>query len=150
MGRAPLFAVQIAKSLGTEVTGVCSTRNVEMVRSIGADHVLDYRKDDFSRTGQQYDLILGVNGYYPISDYLRVLKPEGIFVHAGGSIRQLLEAALQRRRNSKTGGQKTDIVSTVQSQKDLVFVKDFLESGKISTGHRWILSVEQNRRRFPR
>ncbi len=65
------FAVQIAKSFGTEVTGVCSATNLDMVRSIGADYVIDYRKENFTQNGQRYDLILAVNGYHPISDYLR-------------------------------------------------------------------------------
>ncbi len=130
-GGVGTFAVQIAKSLGAEVTGVCSTRNLEMVRSIGADHVIDYKKENFTRNGQQYDLILAVNGYHPISDYLRALSPEGSYVVAGGSMVQLFQAMRQGRRNSKTGNQKTYVVSLVQSQKDLVFMKELLESGKV-------------------
>jgi NADPH:quinone reductase-like Zn-dependent oxidoreductase len=130
-GGVGTFAVQIAKAFGAEVTAVCSTRNLEMVRSLGADHVIDYLKEDFTRNGQQYDLILAVNGYRPISDYLRALKPQGIYVVAGGSMVQLFQAALQERRTSKTAGQKTYVVSLVQSQKDLVFMKELLESGKV-------------------
>jgi NADPH:quinone reductase-like Zn-dependent oxidoreductase len=130
-GGVGMFAVQIAKGFGAEVTAVCSTRNLEMVRSLGADHVIDYQKEDFTQIGQQYDLILAVNGYHPISDYLRALKPEGIYVVAGGSMLQLFQAALQRRRVSKTGSQITHVVSLVQSQKDLILIKELLESGKI-------------------
>ncbi len=130
-GGVGTFAVQIAKAFGTEVTAVCSTRNLDMVRSLGADHVIDYQKEDFTQNGQQYDLILAVNGYHPISDYLHALKPEGAYVVAGGSMLQLFQAALQRRRASKTGSQRTYVVSLVQSQKDLIFMKEFLESGKI-------------------
>ena len=130
-GGVGTFAVQIAKAFGAEVTAVCSTRNLEMVRSLGADHVIDYKKEDFTQNGQQYDLILAVNGYHPISDYLRALKPEGIYVVAGGSMFQLIQAAGNKKRNSNTGGQKTYIVSLVQSQKDLNFIKELLESGKI-------------------
>ena len=123
--------MQIAKAFGAEVTAVCSTRNLEMVRSLGADHVIDYKKEDFTQNGQQYDLILAVNGYHPISDYLRALNPEGTYVVAGGSMVQLFQAALNRTKDSKTGSQKTYVVSLVQSQKDLIFIKELLESGKI-------------------
>jgi NADPH:quinone reductase-like Zn-dependent oxidoreductase len=130
-GGVGTFAVQIAKSFGAEVTGVCSTRNLEMVRSIGADHVIDYKKEDFTKNGQQYDLILAVSGYHPISDYLKALKPEGTYVVAGGSMIQLFQAAGNKKRNSNTGGQITYVVSLVQSQKDLIFLKELLESGKV-------------------
>ena len=130
-GGVGTFAVQIAKAFGAEVTAVCSTRNLEMVRSLGADHVIDYKKEDFTQNGQQYDLILAVNGYHPISDYLRALKPEGTYVVAGGSMVQLFQAASNGKRISKTGGQKIYVVSLVQNQKDLIFIKELLESGKI-------------------
>jgi len=130
-GGVGTFAVQIAKAFGAEVTAVCSTRNREMVRSLSADHVIDYTKQDFTRNGRQYDLILAVNGYHPISDYLRALGHEGTYVVAGGSMLQLFQAALHRRRASKTGNQKTYVASLVQSQKDLIFMKGLLESGKV-------------------
>jgi NADPH:quinone reductase-like Zn-dependent oxidoreductase len=130
-GGVGTFAVQIAKAFGAEVTGVCSTRNLDMVRSIGADHVIDYKKADFTLNGRRYDLILAVNGYHPISDYLRALGPEGVYVVAGGSMVQLFQASLQGRRNSQSGSQKAHVVSLVQSQKDLVFMKELLESGKV-------------------
>ena len=130
-GGVGTFAVQIAKAFGAEVTAVCSTRNLEMVRSLGADHVIDYTKEDFTRNGQQYDLILAVNGYHPILDYLRALKPQGTYVVAGGSMFQLFQAASNRKKVSKTESQKIYIASLVQSQKDLIFIKELLESGKI-------------------
>jgi len=101
------------------------------VRSLGADHVIDYKVKDFTQNGQQYNLILAVNGYHPISEYLRALNPEGIYVVAGGSMFQLIQAAGNKKRNSNTGGQKIYIASLVQSQKDLNFIKELLESGKI-------------------
>jgi NADPH:quinone reductase-like Zn-dependent oxidoreductase len=81
-GGVGTFAVQIAKVLGAEVTAVCSTAKVEMVRALGADHVIDYKKDDFTQGIQRYDVILAVNGYHPLSAYRRVLKPQGIYVMA--------------------------------------------------------------------
>jgi NADPH:quinone reductase-like Zn-dependent oxidoreductase len=125
------FAVQIAKAFGAEVTAVCSTRNLEMVRSLGADHVIDYKKEDFTQNGQKYDLILAVNGFHPISDYLRSLKPEGTYVVAGGSMVQLIQAVSKGKRNSKTGGQKIYVLSLEQNQNDLILIKEFLEAEKI-------------------
>ena len=130
-GGVGTFAVQIAKALGAEVTAVCSSRNLEMVVSLGADHVIDYKVEDFTQNGQQYDLILAVNGYHPISDYLRALNPEGMYVVVGGSMVQLTQAASNGRRISRTGSQKIHIASLVQSQMDLLFIKSLLETGKI-------------------
>jgi NADPH:quinone reductase-like Zn-dependent oxidoreductase len=130
-GGVGTFAVQIAKAFGAEVTAVCSTRNLEMVRSLGADHVIDYTREDFTQNGQQYDLILAVNGYHPLSDYLHALKPEGTYVVTGGSMFQLFQAASNRKKVSKTGSQKIFIASLVQSPKDLILIKELLESGKI-------------------
>jgi NADPH:quinone reductase-like Zn-dependent oxidoreductase len=130
-GGVGTFAVQIAKAFGAEVTAVCSTRNLDMVRSIGADHVIDYKKEDFTQNGLQYDLILAVNGYHPISDYQRALSPEGIYVVVGGSMIQLFQAASNRKRISKTGGQKTYVVSLEHNKKDLIYIEELLESGKV-------------------
>jgi NADPH:quinone reductase-like Zn-dependent oxidoreductase len=130
-GGVGTFAVQIAKAMEAEVTGVCSTRNLDMVRSLGADHVIDYRKEDFTKNGKQYDLILAVNGYHPISDYLRALRPEGIYVVAGGSMMQLIQAGIQEGKNSRLGGRKAFIVSMAHHKEDLLFVKELLESGKV-------------------
>jgi NADPH:quinone reductase-like Zn-dependent oxidoreductase len=130
-GGVGTFAVQIAKAFGAEVTAVCSTRNLEMVRSLGADHVIDYKVEDFTQNGQRYDLILAVNGYHPISAYLHALKLEGIYVVAGGSMAQLFQAASNRKSISRTGSQKIVVLSLEYNQKDLVDIKDLLESGKI-------------------
>jgi NADPH:quinone reductase-like Zn-dependent oxidoreductase len=130
-GGVGTFAVQIAKSFGAEVTGVCSTRNLDMVRSIGADHVIDYKKENFTRKGQKYDLILAVNGYHPLADYQRALKPGGTYVVAGGSMLQIIEGGRESRKSSPTGSWKTSEVSLVQSQKDLLFIKELLETGKV-------------------
>ena len=83
-GYAPSFE-EIAKAFGSEVTGVCSTRNVEMVRSIGADHVFDYKKEDYTESGNEYDLIVDMVGNHSLSAYRRVLAPDGTLVIVGGS-----------------------------------------------------------------
>ncbi|PKN88385.1 MAG: alcohol dehydrogenase [Chloroflexi bacterium HGW-Chloroflexi-8] len=130
-GGVGTFAVQIAKSFGAEVTAVCSTRNLEMVYSLGADHVIDYKVEDFTQSGIQYDLILAINGYHPLSDYLRALKPEGTYVVAGGSMRQLIQAGTRKKQVDKNGRQKIHALSLEQNQQDLVFLKGLLESGKV-------------------
>ena len=91
-GGVGTFAVQIAKSFGAEVTGVDSPRKLDMLRSIGADHVIDYTQEDFTKNGQQYDLILDVVASRSIFDYKRALSPNGIFVMVGGSVAAILQA----------------------------------------------------------
>src|SRR3989440_10781097 len=125
------FAVQIATSFGAEVTTVCSTRNLDMARSIGADHVIDYTKEDFTRNGQQYDLILAVNGYHSIFDYKRALSPRGMYVMTGGSSAQMFQAMLLGPLLSMTGRQKMGNSAHKQNQKDLVFMKELLEASKV-------------------
>ncbi len=130
-GGVGTFAVQIAKTLGAEVTAVCSTQNLDTARSIGADYVVDYTREDFTKSGQQYDLILAANGYHPISAYKRALTPQGTYVMAGGKFAQLFEALLMGRWMSKTGGQKMGPLSAKVKQSDLVTIKEFLEVGKV-------------------
>ncbi len=130
-GGVGTFAVQIAKSFGAEVTAVCSTRNLDQARSIGADQIIDYTREDFTRNGQQYDLILAANGYHPLSAYKRALGPKGIYVMAGGTMAQIFEAMLLGSWMSTTGGKKMGGVSAKSSQKDLVILKELLEAGKI-------------------
>ena len=131
-GGVGTFAVQIAKALGAEVTGVCSTRKVEMVRSIGADHVIDYTKEDFTQNGRQYDLILAVGGNVPISAYRRALSPQGRYVMIGGSsMKQLFQAMLLGPWLSMTGNQKLGLMLVKPTQMDLAFVAALLEDGKV-------------------
>jgi len=118
------FAVQIAKSFGAEVTGVCSTRNLDIVRSIGADQVIDYTKEDFTQNGLRYDLILDIAAYRSISDYERALSSKGIYVLAGGSLARIIQASMTRSEKIRT-------FNEIPNQKDLVFLKDLLESGKV-------------------
>ena len=130
-GGVGTFAVQIAKSFGAEVTGVCSTRNVDILRSIGADHAIDYTKEDFTQQKQSYDLILAVNGYQPISAYKRALNPNGIFVHVGGSGAQLFQAMVLGPWISMTGSKKMGSMLQRANQKDLMYMKELLEAGKV-------------------
>lgn len=132
------LAVQIAKSFGAEVTGVCSTRNVAMVHSIGADHIIDYTKEDFARNEQRYDLILATAGYRSIFDYRRALTPNGTYVATGGSMRgpkamaQVLQAVVLGPWISKTSSRKLGISHLGKvNQKDLVFMKELIEAGKV-------------------
>jgi NADPH:quinone reductase-like Zn-dependent oxidoreductase len=130
-GGVGTFAVQIAKSFGAEVTAVCSTRNLDIVRSLGADHVIDYTQEDFTRNGQQYDLILAANGYHSIADYKRALSPTGTYVTTGGSNAQMFQTMLLGPLISRTGRQKMGNSAHKPNQKDLAFMKELLEASKV-------------------
>ena len=130
-GGVGTFAVQIAKSFRAEVTAVCSTRNVDTARSIGADHVTDYTKEDFTQRAQRYDLILGANAHHSIFDYRRALSPHGIYVVVGGALPQIFQAMLLAPLLSRIGSKKTRFFIANINQKDLVFLKDLLEAGKV-------------------
>ncbi len=130
-GGVGTFAVQIAKAYGAEVTAVCSTNKVDLVRSLGADHVIDYTQEDFTKNGQQYDLILAANGYHSISDYERALTPQGTYVMSGGSTAQMFQAMLLGPLHSKAAGKQMGNVLAKPNTKDLVFVKELLEAGKV-------------------
>ena len=131
-GGVGTFAVQIAKSFGADVTGVCSTRNVDMVRSIGADHVIDYTQEDFTTNGQQYDLILAANGYHPIWAYRRALTPTGRYVMTGGSTAQMVQAMLLGPWISLTGRQKMGNMMAKPNTEDLAFMRELLEAGNVT------------------
>jgi NADPH:quinone reductase-like Zn-dependent oxidoreductase len=133
-GGVGTFAVQIAKSYGTEVTGVCSTRNMDMVRSIGADHVIDYTQEDFTRNGQGYDLIYDAVGNRSASAYKRALNLNGICVVAGFTTmaHMLFQVMLLGSWASKTGSKKIGGMGVANSnQKDLLFIRELLEAGKV-------------------
>jgi NADPH:quinone reductase-like Zn-dependent oxidoreductase len=131
-GGVGTFAVQIAKSFGADVTAVCSTRNLDQARSLGADKVIDYTKEDLTQSAQRYDLILVVNGYHPLSTYKRALAPGGICVMiGGGSLAQMLGGKLVWRLLSGGGGKKLGGMMAKVTQEDLVFLKSLLEFGKI-------------------
>ncbi len=124
-GGVGTFAVQIAKSLGAEVTGVCSTRNLELVGQLGADHVVDYTKQDFTREGQRYDLLLDAVGNRSLSDCKRALSSDGIFVAAAGSPARSIWMTL-------TGGKRMRGMLAKPNQRDLEFLSELLESGAVT------------------
>jgi len=131
-GGVGTFAVQIAKAFGAEVTAICRTRNLDMARSIGADHVIDYTLEDFTKNEQHYDLILAVNGYHPILGYRRALSPNGICVVAGGAMSQIIQALLLGPLLSRIGNKKIGFMGiATTSKEDLLFLKELLESGKV-------------------
>jgi NADPH:quinone reductase-like Zn-dependent oxidoreductase len=130
-GGVGIFAVQIAKSFGAVVTAVCSTRNVAMACSIGADQVIDYTREDFTKNGQRYDLILAANGYHSISDYQRALSPKGMYVMTGGSGAQMFQAMFQGPWISMTGSKTMGNMLVKPNKHDLVFMKELLEAGKV-------------------
>ena len=137
-GGVGTFAVQIAKMYGADVTGVCSTRNLELVRSIGADHVIDYTKEDFSKSGQQYDLILDNVGTQPLSQFRRALTPKGICVMIGGGgpndgrwvgpMARPIKALLV----SPFVSQKMGMMMAEMNHNDLAFLADLMQSGKLT------------------
>ena len=138
-GGVGTFAVQIAKSYGADVTGVCSTRNVDLVRSLGADHVIDYTKEDFTKRDQKYDVILDNVANHSISEYRRVLTPKGKYIVIGGGsgakdwqglfgmMTRLFKAMLLKPFVSQEMG----MMLTDPKQNDLVVLADLMQSGKV-------------------
>jgi NADPH:quinone reductase-like Zn-dependent oxidoreductase len=132
-GGVGTFAVQIAKAFGAEVTAVCSTNKMDTARSIGADHVIDYTRENFTQNGQQYDLILAANARHSIFAYRRALSPGGICVKAGGkpNLAGILQDLLLAPILSLTGRKKMCGFIAKGSKSDLVVLRELLESGKI-------------------
>jgi NADPH:quinone reductase-like Zn-dependent oxidoreductase len=132
-GGVGTFAVQLAKSFGADVTGVCSTRNVDMVDSLGADQVIDYTQEDFTQNGQGYDLIIDNVGKRSVSDLQRALSPKGICVIIGfSSVALLVQHMIQGLLVSMIGSKKIGLLGLANiNQKDLVCMKELLEAGKV-------------------
>jgi NADPH:quinone reductase-like Zn-dependent oxidoreductase len=136
-GGVGTFAVQIAKSMGAEVTGVCSTRNVDLVRSLGADHVIDYTREDFTENGKQYDLIFDNVGNRSLSDYRRALEPKGTLLTnsnkgrghwIGGFLRRAIQALLV----SPFVSQRLRPFAATEKSEDLAVLTELIESGKVT------------------
>jgi NADPH:quinone reductase-like Zn-dependent oxidoreductase len=126
------FAVQIAKAFGAEVTAVCSTRKADFVRSLGADHIIDYKKEDFYRNGEKFDLILTVNGYRPIMVYRRSLALGGVCAMAGGNTRQILESLILGSLLSSDNLTMTVVsVNKNRARADFEIIAAMVEEGKI-------------------
>lgn len=133
-GGVGTFAVQIAKALGAEVTAVCSTQNVEHARSLGADHVIDYTKQDFTRNGQKYDLLFNINGGRSWSEYKRVLKPDATFVLVGGPKMPVvgpLGLLIKIRIAMLGSSQKFAFFIAQFNREDMLVLKNLLETGKV-------------------
>jgi NADPH:quinone reductase-like Zn-dependent oxidoreductase len=134
-GGVGTFAVQIAKSFGAEVTGVCSTRNVEMVRSIGADQVIDYTLEDFTKSGQRYDLVLDCFANRPLSAYRRALNPRGRYVGVGGPVGSMigvLAGQIKQLVFSRFVSQKFVSFMAKLNQADLAIMGELMQAGKVT------------------
>ena len=129
-GGVGTYLLQMVKAAGGEVTAVCSTKNVEMVRSLGADHVIDYTRDDFSRDGRLYDVIFAANGDRSLADYRRALAGGGLLVVTGGSMGQIFKAMLLG--STLGGGKKVSSLSAQPSEADLAAVAKMIEAGGVS------------------
>jgi NADPH:quinone reductase-like Zn-dependent oxidoreductase len=130
-GGVGTFAVQIAKAFGAEVTAVCSTEKVEGVRALGADKVIDYTREEFTKNGQRYDLILGVNVYRPVFEFRGALNEKGSYVAVGGGLAQILQVLILGPLLSRVGSKKMCFFIANINQKDLIFLKELVEAGKI-------------------
>ena len=132
------FAVQIAKSFGAEVTGVCSTRNVDLVRSLGADHIIDYSREDFTRNAQRYDVVFDLVGNRSLTDFRRALTPTGTLVmsgggvSSGGSLLGPLGLMIKGQMLSRFVGQRLLQLTVAPNKEDLATLRELVESGKIT------------------
>ena len=129
-GGVGTFAVQLAKYFEAEVTGVCSSKNIQQTASIGADYVIDYTKEDFTKSDSRYNLILAINGNYPLLAYKKTLTPGGIYVMVGGSLSQIFKSLIFGWLIS-FGSKKMKYVSAKANKNDLEFLAKLLKDGKI-------------------
>ena len=130
-GGAGTFAVQLAKLHGAEVTAVDNTGKLEFLRSLGADHVIDYTRQDFTKTGKQYDLILDVIAHRSVFAYRRALKPNGTYFFVGGSVATLFQILLLGPWIKKSTGRNIRLLTVSQNNKDLIAITELCEAGKV-------------------
>ena len=130
-GSAGSFAIQLAKLDGAEVTGVDHTNKLEFMRSLGADHVIDYTRQDFTKSGKQYDLILELVAHHSVFAYQRALKPAGTCYFVGGSVATLFQILLLGPRISRTTGKNLRLLAVPQNRKDLISITELCASGKV-------------------
>jgi NADPH:quinone reductase-like Zn-dependent oxidoreductase len=134
-GGVGTFAVQIARVLGAEVTGVCSTRNVDMVRTLGADHVVDYTQSDFTQTGDRYDILLDCIGNHPLQACRRVLNPKGFYIGVGapaGKWVAPMDRAFAARVLTRFVSQRLQFMLAKSSQPDLNLIAEWMATGKVT------------------
>lgn len=131
-GGVGTFAIQLAKYFGAEVTGVCSSKNVQQTLSLGADYVIDYTKEQFTTKEKRYDIILGINGNYPLSAYRRILTSNGIYVMVGGSLSQIFKSLLFGWMLS-FGSRKMKSLAAKANKNDLEMLVKLLDNGTIKS-----------------
>ena len=130
-GGAGTFAVQLAKLYGAEVTGVDNTGKLDFMRSLGADHVIDYTQEDFTKNGKQYDLILDLVAHRSVFAYKRALRPNGSYFMVGGSVATIFQILLLGPWIRRTAGKKIRLLAVQPNPKDLVFITELYEAGKV-------------------
>src|SRR5215207_4073839 len=130
-GGTGTFAVQLAKLSGAEVTGVDNTSKLDFMRSLGADHVIDYTREDFTKNRKQYDLILDVIAHRSVFAYQRALKPNGTYFFVGGSVATLFQILFLGSWMGRSTGRHIRILAVPQNSKDLISITELCETGKI-------------------
>lgn len=130
-GGAGTFAVQLAKLYGAEVTGVDNTGKLDFMRSLGADHVIDYTREDFTRNGKQYDLILDLVAHRSVFAYKRALRPNGSYFFVGGSVATIFQILLLGPWIRRTTGKKIRLLAVQPNLKDMVYITELYEAGKV-------------------
>ena len=130
-GGAGSFAIQLAKLDGAEVTGVDNTEKLDFMRLLGADHVIDFTREDFTKTGQQYDLVLDLIAYRSPFNYARSLKPEGSYYAVGGNVSTLLQIVLMGSTIRRRTGRNVKVLAVQRNQEDLLAITSLCETGKI-------------------